>query len=273
MGDVRGKYVMPSTDLTAFSCPHCGTLTSQTWFNLFLRGANGRPGVWTDAEAEQQIKRLENGKTFPPDEMVQLAASIRKLSAGALFTEKSDKYTDLALANLNISKCGECSEFAIWMHTRMLWPAHFEAPVPSPDMPPGVRKDYLEASSVFPHSPKSAAALLRLAIERLCKELGEKGKDINKNIGSLVRKGLDPQIQKALDIVRVIGNNAVHPGQMSEDDVHATAEKLFSLVNIICEYMITRPLHIEELFAGLPQGALEGIAKRDADPSATKGET
>jgi hypothetical protein len=131
-------------------------------------------------------------------------------------------------------------------------------------MPELVRKDYDEAASVYTNSPKSSAAMLRLAIQRLCRELGEKGENINDDIGSLVSKGLDPQVQKALDIVRVTGNNAVHPGKMSDDDVAEVAHKLFGLVNIICEYMITRPRHLQELFDNLPSGAQQQIAKRDA---------
>ena len=61
-----------------------------------------------------------------------------------------------------------------------------------------VRRDYEEASAILDASPRGAAALLRLAIEKLCKELGENGRDLNADIASLVRKGLDPRVQKAL---------------------------------------------------------------------------
>ncbi|WP_353642928.1 DUF4145 domain-containing protein [Mesorhizobium sp. WSM2239] len=206
---------------------------------------------------------MEENSKLERETVREITAYYRKLASGLLFTEKGDKYPDFHLVNLSLSQCRECSQFAIWLHTRMLWRPTFEAPLPSEDMPELVRKDYLEAAEVFPHSAKAAAALLRLAIQHLCMELGEDGKNINEDIAVLVRKGLDPQVQKALDIVRVTGNNAVHPGTMSEDDVRATAEKLFNLVNIICEYMITRPKHIDELFVGLPPGALEQIKRRD----------
>ena len=45
-----------------------------------------------------------------------------------------------------------------------------------------------------------------------------KGKNIDDDIGALVKRGLDARIQKALDVVRVVGNNAVHPGQIDLRD-------------------------------------------------------
>jgi hypothetical protein len=95
--------------------------------------------------------------------------------------------------------------------------------------------------------------------------LGEKGKNLDDDIASLVSKGLDPRVQKALDVVRVIGNNSVHPGQIDLRDDRATAEKLFGLVNLIADIMITQPKHIDEMFQGLPEGARKAIEKRDKE--------
>ena len=133
---------------------------------------------------------------------------------------------------------------------------------PHPDMPEEIAKDYEEARLVFSFSPKSSAALLRLVVQKLCKHLGEKGKNINDDIKSLVKNGLPSHIQKALDIVRVIGNEAVHPGEINIDDTPETSKKLFSLVNEIVEDQIGKPkkqAEIENLYQTLPKNKLEGI--------------
>lgn len=145
----------------------------------------------------------------------------------------------------------------------MAWPIQNNAPAPNPDLPNDVRLDFDEAGRIVQLSPRGASALLRLTIQKLCKELGGKGKNIDADIAALVKKGLDPRIQQALDVVRVIGNNAVHPGQVDLRDDVATAEKLFGLVNIIADTMISQPKHIAEMFDGLPRGARDAIAKRD----------
>jgi len=105
--------------------------------------------------------------------------------------------------------------------------------------------------------------LLRLCIQKLCKELGAGGENINKDIGGLVKNGLDSRIQKALDVVRVTGNNAVHPGTMDLTDDNELVNKLFKLVNLIVEEMITKPKEIDTLYGALPESAKQAIEKRD----------
>lgn len=82
-------------------------------------------------------------------------------------------------------------------------------PYPNDDLSDEIKGDYAEARSILIRSPRGAADLLRLALQKLCKSLGESGKDINADIANLVKKGLRQSIQKALDTVRVIGNESV----------------------------------------------------------------
>jgi len=100
----------------------------------------------------------------------------------------------------------------MWLEDKMLYPRMSTAPTASIDLPDDMRGDYEEARTIVELSPRVTAALLRLAIEKLCRHLGEPGKNINDDIASLVKRGLPIQVQQALDIVRVVGNNAVHPG-------------------------------------------------------------
>jgi hypothetical protein len=147
----------------------------------------------------------------------------------------------------------------------MVVPDESSAPPPNPDIPKDIITDYNEARSILSKSPRGSAALLRLCIQKLCAFLGEAGKDINADIGSLVKKGLNPKIQQSLDIVRVVGNESVHPGQIDLRDNPAVANQLFQIVNLIAETMITQPKMVETLYNQLPQLKKEQIEKRDAE--------
>jgi hypothetical protein len=134
---------------------------------------------------------------------------------------------------------------------------------PNPDLPKDIRRDYLEAASILGRSPRGAAALLRLAVQKLCKLFGQPGKDLNSDIGKLVADGLPREVQMSLDAVRVIGNNAVHPGELDIRDDAATATTLFKLVNFIATKMISEKQEIAAFYEKLPEPKREAIEKRD----------
>ena len=159
--------------------------------------------------------------------------------------------------------CTHCKKFAIWHDSKMIYPDFEGVQPPNQDLSKEIQDDYQEAASILQKSPRGSAALLRLAIQKLCGELGEKGKNINDDIKNLVVKGLPSAVQKSLDVVRVIGNDAVHPGQIDLKDDIETAKALFKLVNLIAEKMITEPKEVEEIFESLPEDKKQQIKERD----------
>lgn len=173
---------------------------------------------------------------------------------------KNDKIGDSWII---IATCHNCKKKIIWVDNIYAYP-DIIAEEANADMPDSVKQLYDEASLIYNKSPRAACALLRLAIDRLCNELGETDRDINKNIGALVRKGLPETVQKALDVVRVVGNKAVHPGQIAFDvDDKDTAIMLMRLLNIIVERMITEPKEIDSLYQKVPKSIKNSVENRD----------
>jgi uncharacterized protein DUF4145 len=221
--DKMAKIVVPELGADSFSCPHCGAIAHQTWYRLFLDhcGPDVKPNIPNPAIVEN----IRNNRDLDRETKDRWIRYFQRMIAGEVFSDKREPgvYLNLALENVAISICYSCNAYAIWVADKLLYPALKYAVEPADDMPGTVRPDYLEASSLVDISPRGAAALLRLCIQKLMVELNETGRDLNQDIGNLVKKGLDPRIQKALDVVRVIGNNAVHPGQMDLTDDKATA--------------------------------------------------
>jgi hypothetical protein len=269
--EMAGRRVPPSPEATAFNCPHCDTLTTQTWFRLGAeRLANsGLPSIWTEAEVEHAIAEFtsaarKRGDEVNPSEVQDFREEMTRRASGRPLLFGDSEYFDQQVANLHLTRCFECKKLAVWRYNTLLWPAATEAPEANPDLPDAVAVIYEEAASVLGSSPRAAAALLRLCIELLCKHLGGTGSDLNADIGALVGRGLDPRVQRALDIVRVIGNDAVHPGSIDPSDDRPAAEELFRLVNLISEIMITQPKHIDDMYGAIPEGKRKAIEERNA---------
>jgi len=257
------KHVPPSIDETAFNCPHCGALTTQYWFELFpaeLESDRKTPFIPNEDNIHAVMLNQEIGE----DDRRTTVEWIREMEMAFVFMERiSSMGVRLKAHNIYLSQCYNCSKLAVWVHDKLLFPAYKTGVQPNSDMPNEIVKDFEEARAIVDKSPRGAAALLRLCVQKLCVTLGEKGKNIDDDIGSLVQKGLSPLIQKSLDIVRVVGNEAVHPGTLDLKDDRRTALSLFNIVNAVCEQMITHPKHVNALFEKLPEAKRAAIKNRD----------
>lgn len=177
------------------------------------------------------------------------------------------------------AECSHCKKCSLWRiektekrgHTvipiqgTMLFPDTGIAPLPEPDMPQDVRLDYQEAARISAKSPRGAAALLRLSLQKLCKHLGKDGENINTDIRSLAKDNIiPPLVIKVADTVRITGNNAVHPGEMSDEDFDHVSSKLFDLLNFIVRKAITEPKELDALYNKVPEKPRASAENQDA---------
>ena len=259
------KYVPPSIRETAFNCPHCVALARQSWYNVYAELRPRKTPVPTIVYPGS--KDFEEYQAIPDEDVREkLLDWAAKSAKGKPFIEsyRQSVIHQATVHNISLSICFNCEEISVWLYDRLVYPQFGEAPPANPDLPDDVRRDYDEAGAILSLSPRGAAALIRLGLQKLCKHLGQPGENINADIKALVSKGLDPLVQKALDAVRIVGNNAVHPGEIDIADDRATAESLFRLTNLIAEKMISEPKHVDEFYQSLPEGARKAVEKRDA---------
>ena len=239
------KYISPALFSDGFHCPHCDVLVHQLWYQMHAEKINPDEGT---PDLYEYIDLPVSETIYEPylDDM-----------------NSSREYHLSSLVNVFISECDKCKKIIIWSREKILYPDCGVGLPPHTDLPDDIRNDFNEARAIFIRSPRGAAALLRLCIQKLCKHLGGSGKDINDDIRKFVNKGLDPRVQKALDVVRVIGNNAVHPGKIDLNDSPEQAKNLFELVNLITDIMISQPNHLQSVFDNLPDSNLKAIKERD----------
>lgn len=141
--------------------------------------------------AEMNLDHIKDG-----DEREHLSRWAKKMASGRPFFEGNQKYRDIDVNNVWLSRCYNCDEVAVWILSQMVFPQKGEAPPANQDLPPEIARDYDEASSILDLSPRGAAALIRLAIQKLCKHLGQPGDNINADIKALVAGGAGPSRSK-----------------------------------------------------------------------------
>ena len=168
--------------------------------------------------------------------------------------------------HLKTAECIICLRYSIWCGPEMIYPLASLAPPPDNNMPEPVRELYEEASLVSIHSSRAAAALLRVALEKLTEHLGETDGNLNTRIGKLRQKGLPDSVIKSLDIVRITANSGgAHAGIIDLTGADGTdiVNRLFKLVNFIIQMTINVPNEVNEMFGDLPEVKRKGAEARD----------
>jgi Domain of unknown function (DUF4145) len=261
---MASKEVAPQLGLDSYSCPHCGALAHQVWFYVYPSGFRGedRPSAIL-LEDIKEFAAIDRGRN--EQERQRADEQLGRFLKNEVTYENLEYSTNShwQMMNMFMSRCHACEGFAVWIKDRLAWPAHSLKIEPHSDIPSNVKDDFIEAAEILEKSPRGSAALSRLIIQKLMVDLGEKGENINDDIASLVKKGLEVEIQQALDVVRVVGNHAVHPGTIDLKDDAGTALALLQLVNLVIERRIATQKRIAEMFKNLPPGALKQISKRD----------
>ena len=148
--------------------------------------------------------------------------------------------------------CPACNKTALWLVNSekelLLFPdVPTSTPEPNTDMPEDIKQIYLEACKVLNYSPRASAALSRLAIDKLTMSFSKKN-TLNDRIKDMASTDLPEKIIKSLNIVRVVGNNAVHPGKIDLTDDESLASSLLELINIIVEKCISEPKKVNDIY-------------------------
>lgn len=180
-----------------------------------------------------------------------------------------------------VVRCGACVRGSIWIQApdskkgknrtfNLVYPLVSVVDEPNPDMPEDVKVEYREASLVVVHSPKAAAALMRLALEKLLRSFEKSSCSLSSVIQKLERsQRISKKSAQLADILRITGNNAVHPGVMTLEDIEEVCTGLFVLLNRLVEELISIPKRDQELIKKLPEGQQRKLLERMEEDEAS----
>jgi hypothetical protein len=151
---------------------------------------------------------------------------------------------------LTVVVCRQCSHSSVIVQSpdgisTIVYPLTFVGPSPATGMPDGVRRLFDDARAVGRQSPRAAVALMRVALERLVPGAGT----LHTRITSIATGA---HVQRSMDLVRVIGNAALHDDEKVDFDPGPdVAVKLMELMNILIDvHLQERP--IQELRSIVP---------------------
>ncbi|MFC2754323.1 MAG: DUF4145 domain-containing protein [Candidatus Nanogingivalis sp.] len=241
------KYYIPKYFGRSFNCPHCRVYSRQEWGYLRSRDLNDEDhDSYTEYDGPNFVD-LNTGYEYPDSNTKYVGP---------------DPLGDICLDDsFAVSRCDHCKEWVLWKDLKIIYPRSITVENPNPDMPEVAKGLYMESAKILQDSPRASAALLRLALQEILNEVVKGGvkNNINKNIG-ILSKEVDEDTWKAMDLIRIIGNNAVHPGEIQVEEENT--EYMYNLLNIIVQKTISNKKHIDDRFKRLPKSIRESINRR-----------
>jgi hypothetical protein len=239
--------VEPKLGAEFFSCPHCNAVAHQDWYSLFLKPENATEVVVLTLEALMLAKGSER------DQFLQHL----KDNVLAYEYQEHPRNLKVKLLNLHVSRCYNCKGFTVWVRDRLVFPVRGDEPaeivvegefeeveehVEEDGEDEEVSEDFEEAAAILNKFPRGAAALTRVCIQNMMPLLEQTGKNLDENISSLVRKGLEVEIQQAMDVLQVVRKSPLQTTDFDLKEENETAKQFFnSLERILERRMLKKP--------------------------------
>jgi len=221
--------VEPQLGAESFSCPHCSAVAHHDWYSLLLMPENAAElRVLTPEAVTVSTLREGEGELDDINEIDQFVERLKKNELTFEY-QKHSQSVKVKMANLHVSNCHSCNGFSLWVSGRLVFPYNVEK---TPDL---VEQDVEEAAAILNKSPRGATALMRVCIQKLVPLLKQDGNSLNDYISSLVRKGLEVEIQQAMEVLQVLRSD---PAQLTNFDLQedkGMAIRLFDTLKAILE--------------------------------------
>lgn len=228
------KHKNPVFRERTFTCPHCGIHAEQKWRDALWQDSNNGRDVVSAFSQEINKEGVDAHQAIN-----NIVSSFRTFSW-----------------EMHAAYCQACDKPSFWLQGVdesssdhiMINPTRAGVePLPE-GASETIQKLYDEADAIATISPRAAAALLRITIEVLCKEiLDEQGKykddmNLQKMLTELKKSGkFNDEAMKAMDNLRQIGNKVLHEGKIELKE-NINPSSLFYLVRFVVNEFITRSL-------------------------------
>src|SRR6516225_5737683 len=231
---MSSQDIEPRLGTEAFSCPHCNAVANQDWYSLFLKPENADEVLVLTPETAT-VRTLVEGKHEWNDitEIDQFVERLKRNEVTYVY-QKHSQSLKVKMANLHLSSCHSCNGFALWVGERLAFPINVDK------TPALVEEDLEEAAAILNKSPRGAIALMRVCIQKLMPLLKQDSENLNDSMSSLVRKGLEVEIQQAMEVLQVLGNDPAQPTSLDTQEDKEMALRFVDSLKAILERRVLK---------------------------------
>ena len=226
---MSSQDIEPRLGAESFSCPHCNAVANQDWYSLFLKPENADEVLGLTPETVTARTFVE-GKHEWNDitEIDQFVERLKRNEVTYVYQNHSQSLK-VRMANLHLSSCHSCNGFALWVGERLTFPINVDK------TPALAEEDFEEAAAILTKSPRGATALMRVCIQKLMPLLKQDGKNLDDWMSSLVRKGLEVDIQQAMEVLQILKNDLVQPTSLDTQEDKEMALRFVDSLKAILE--------------------------------------
>ena len=229
---MSSQDIEPRLGAESFSCPHCNAVANQDWYSLFLKPENADEvlGLTPETVTVRTEGKNEWNDTTETDQFVERL----KRNEVTYVYQKHSQSLKVKMANLHLSSCHSCNGFALWVGERLTFPINVDK------TPALAEEDFEEAAAILNKSPRGATALMRVCIQKLMPLLKQDGENLNDTMSSLVHKGLEVEIQQAMEVLQVLGNDPVQPTSLDTQQDKEMALRFVDSLKAILERRVLK---------------------------------
>lgn len=205
-----------------FVCPHCQTMTSHNWYEIFH---------WFKRnEAKIFDSFLQEGMKKNPPEF----SSFYQL-CGNYFG-----YGEIA-QRLSFSVCDYCQEITIWDRNdqKMIYPL-ISDPIVDKLIPEKISQDYKEAFKIQNISINGSALLARRCLQRILREQNFVKKDLYDQIVDFLATNPPSYISNYLHFIRICGNWAAHEDSLKVEKNEL--DQVLEVLPLLFDYFYIQPI-------------------------------
>lgn len=155
------------------------------------------------------------------------------------------------LSEHSLCTCRNCTQLLFWYKEEIYLPSLLEHPIPDKALSKEATDLFQEARNTYRTSAGASAALGRLALQHLLRDLGEPGENLHEEVKRLIARGVPKDVERILEAIGIQGEKSLHPGMIHLNEKKEHVPALLEVINIIADVLMQNTRKADDLLKKL----------------------